>query len=379
MKYCILNGKVILKDEVIEANVYVRDDRICEISSRKPQDETIIDAKGRYVAPGFIDVHSHGRGGSDTMYPTFDDINTISKTSLKTGVTSILPTTMTMSQEDTYAAIKNVAISMDKTEGSRILGVHMEGPFFNKKYKGAQPEEFMIAPTEENFKSLTGEYANIVKKISLAPEREGSEVLIEYLVKEGIVVSIGHTDATYDQAVAGIKAGATSGTHTYNAMTPLTHRSPGVVGAIMEHDQVYAELILDGIHVSYPAAKVLLKAKGVDKVMLITDSIEASGLPDGQYKLGNQPVYVKDNAARLKDGTLAGSILALNVAVKNAYQHLGLTINEAVNLASYNPAKNLNLIDLGEIAVNKIADIIMFDEEVNVDFVMLAGKVKIGG
>lgn len=379
MKYCILNGKVILKDQVIDANVFVSGSKITEISKRQPEDETVIDAKGRYVSPGFIDVHSHGRGGSDTMYPTFDDINTITTASIKTGVTSILPTTMTMSVEDTYAAIKNVAENIDKVDGSKILGVHMEGPFFNKKYKGAQPEEFMIEPTAENYHALTGEYDWAVKKLSLAPEREGCIPLIEYLVKEGVTVSIGHTDATYDQAVAGINAGATSGTHTYNAMTPLTHRNPGVVGAIMSHDQVYAELILDGIHVSFPAAKVLLKAKGLDKVMLITDSIEASGLPDGQYKLGNQPVYVKDNAARLKDGTLAGSILALNDAVKNAYKNLDLTIYEAVNLASYNPAKNLNLIDLGEIAVNKTADIIMFDDDIRVDFAMVDGKIKIGG
>ena len=379
MKYCILNGKVILKDQVIDANVFVSGSKITEISKRQPEDETVIDAKGRYVSPGFIDVHSHGRGGSDTMYPTFDDINTITTASIKTGVTSILPTTMTMSVEDTYAAIKNVAENIDKVDGSKILGVHMEGPFFNKKYKGAQPEEFMIEPTVENYHALTGEYDWAVKKLSLAPEREGCIPLIEYLVKEGVTVSIGHTDATYDQAVAGINAGATSGTHTYNAMTPLTHRNPGVVGAIMSHDQVYAELILDGIHVSFPAAKVLLKAKGLDKVMLITDSIEASGLPVGQYKLGNQPVYVKDNAARLKDGTLAGSILALNDAVKNAYKNLDLTIYEAVNLASYNPAKNLNLIDLGEIAVNKTADIIMFDDDIRVDFAMVDGKIKIGG
>lgn len=379
MRQCIINGKVILKDKVINANVYVEGEYICEISQRLPDNEQVIDAKGCYVSPGFIESHSHGRNGSDFMYPSFEDLNTITSNFIKSGVTGILATTMTMSKEDTYTAIKNIAENIDKVSGSKILGIHMEGPFFNLKYKGAQPEEYMIDPTITNYKSLIGEFGYLIKKISLAPELKNADKLIEYLVKEGVVVSLGHTDATYQQAINGIKAGATSGTHTFNAMTPLTHRNPGVVGAIMESDEVYAELILDGIHVSYPAAKVLLKAKGLDKVVLITDSMEASGLDDGEYKIGNQAVYVKDNSARLESGTLAGSVLAMNTAVKNAYQNLGLTIYEAVKLASYNPAKNLNLIDLGELAINKKADIIMFDEEINIDFVMIDGKVLIGG
>ena len=379
MRQCIINGKVILKDKVINANVYVEGEYICEISQRLPDNEQVIDAKGRYVSPGFIESHSHGRNGSDFMYPSFEDLNTITSNFIKSGVTGILATTMTMSKEDTYTAIKNIAENIDKVSGSKILGIHMEGPFFNLKYKGAQPEEYMIDPTITNYKSLIGEFGYLIKKISLAPELKNADKLIEYLVKEGVVVSLGHTDATYQQAINGIKAGATSGTHTFNAMTPLTHRNPGVVGAIMESDEVYAELILDGIHVSYPAAKVLLKAKGLDKVVLITDSMEASGLDDGEYKIGNQAVYVKDNSARLESGTLAGSVLAMNTAVKNAYQNLGLTIYETVKLASYNPAKNLNLIDLGELAINKKADIIMFDEEINIDFVMIDGKVLIGG
>ena len=168
MKYCITNGKVILKNQVVNANVYVNDTLITEISNRQPDGETVIDAKGRYVSPGFIDVHSHGRGGSDTMYDTFEDLNTITSTSIKTGVTGILPTTMTMSVDDTYAAIKNVADNINKVEGSKILGVHMEGPFFNTKYKGAQPEEFMIKPTVENYNRLVGEFGGIVKKIEFS-------------------------------------------------------------------------------------------------------------------------------------------------------------------------------------------------------------------
>lgn len=378
MKICITNGKVILKDQIINSNVFIENDSICEISNRIPTDEKIIDAKGQYVSPGFVDVHTHGRGGSDSMYASFEDINTISKTTLKTGVTSFLPTTMTMSIEDTRKAIENIATNQSKVEGSRIIGVHMEGPFFNMKYKGAQPEEFMIAPTSDNFIALSKGHSNIVKKLSLAPELQGAKELITYLVKEGIVVSMGHTNGDYQDAKNAIDLGATSGTHTYNAMTPLTHRSPGVVGAIMEDSRVYAELILDGIHVTYPAAKVLLLAKGEDKVTLITDSIEASGLQDGEYKLGNQPVFVKDGSARLQDGTLAGSILAMNKAVYNAYKHLQLPLHTAVKLASLNPATSLHRYDIGEIAVNKKADLLIFDEEVNIKMVMLEGIVKIG-
>ena len=240
-----------------------------------------------------IDVHTHGRNGSDTMYATFKDLNNISVSELKTGVTSFLPTTMTMPAEDIKKAIAAGYDNKDKVEGAKILGMHLEGPFFSVKYKGAQPEECMIAPTVENYLSFAGDHPDFVKKISLAPEIEGAVDLIKYLREQNVVVSMGHTDATYEEAVKAIEAGATSGTHTYNAMTPLKHREPGVVGAVMLHDEVYAELILDGIHVSFPAAKILSKMKGADKLILITDSLEAAMLPDGTYELGNQKVYVR--------------------------------------------------------------------------------------
>ena len=322
MKNVIINGKVILEDSIKELNVFFENGKITEVSNRVPTDETVIDAKGLYVAPGMIDVHTHGRNGSDTMYATFKDLNNISVSELKTGVTSFLPTTMTMPAEDIKKAIAAGYDNKDKVEGAKILGMHLEGPFFSVKYKGAQPEECMIAPTVENYLSFAGDHPDFVKKLSLAPEIEGAVDLIKYLREQNVVVSMGHTDATYEEAVKAIEAGATSGTHTYNAMTPLKHREPGVVGAVMLHDEVYAELILDGIHVSFPAAKILSKMKGADKLILITDSLEAAMLPDGTYELGNQKVYVKDGQARLKSGNLAGSTANLNQCVRNAYKHL---------------------------------------------------------
>ncbi|WP_295092927.1 N-acetylglucosamine-6-phosphate deacetylase [uncultured Catenibacterium sp.] len=379
MKNVIINGKVILEDSIKELNVFFEDGKITEVSDRTPTDESVIDAEGLYVAPGMIDVHTHGRNGSDTMYATFKDLNNISVSELKTGVTSFLPTTMTMPAEDIKKAIAAGYDNKDKVEGAKILGMHLEGPFFSVKYKGAQPEECMIAPTIENYLSFAGEHPDFVKKISLAPEIEGAVDLIKYLTDHNVVVSMGHTDATYDEAVKGIEAGAISGTHTYNAMTPLKHRDPGVVGAVMLHDEVYAELILDGVHVSFPAAKILAKMKGADKLILITDSLEAAMLPDGVYELGNQKVYVKDGQARLKEGNLAGSTANLNQCVRNAYKHLDLPLYEAIGFATKNPADHLGLKDYGRIKEGCVADMIFIDDDININRVILNGETKIGG
>ena len=376
MKKAIVNGKVILKDTVQETNVLIEDDRIVGLSDSVPDGYGIIDAKGLYISPGFVDIHTHGRNLCDTMNGTPESIDTISVNCLKTGVTSFLPTTMTQSIDQTHQAIVNCAKYMGHENGAKVAGVHMEGPFIDQAHKGAQPGQYVLAPSIEAYQEMVGEHGKVIRLITIAPEQPGAEKLIHYLKAQGVTVSIGHTGATYEQAKTAFMTGVNHATHTYNAMTAFTHRAPGVVGAVFDSDEVYAELILDGFHVHWAAAKILIREKGVEKVCLITDSMEASGVSDGTYQLGGQEVFVKNGQARLEDGTIAGSVLKLNVAVYNACHYLHMPIYEAVRMASYNPARSCHLMQIGQIAPYKKADLIMFDDKIDIKWAMLDGKEK---
>lgn len=376
MKKVITNGIVILKDGLLQTNVLIEDGRFTGFSDSCPRDFEVIDAHGAYVSPGFIDVHTHGRNACDTMNGTYEAIDTISINCMKTGVTSVLPTTMTQSIEQTKQAIENCVNYMGHENGAKVIGVHMEGPFIEEKKKGAQPGEYVLKPDIAKFNEMVNGHRDAIALITVAPEVEGMTDLIHELKKMGITVSMGHTNANYEQAKQGFREGINHATHTYNAMNGFTHREPGAVGAIFDSDEVYAELILDGIHVHFAAAKTLIKEKGIGKVVLITDSMEASGLPDGQYQLGGQAVYVKNKEARLKDGTLAGSVLKMNEAVKNAHQKLYLPIYEAVRMASYNPAVSIGHEEIGEIAPGKKADFIFINDNIDVLEVWIDGEEK---
>ena len=357
----IINGKLVTPKGILRNKVLVFNERIKEFRDNVPTNCHVIDAKGMYVTPGLIDVHVHGSCGADTMDQTVEAIKLISQGIAKNGVTSFLPTTMTMSREDIYGALDIVRECMNKTlNGAKVLGAHLEGPFINAIYKGAQPERYIIKPSYDFIK----EYTDVIKLVTYAPEMDDNYSFTkEVKEKTDITLSIGHTNATYNQAKQAFACGCSHVTHLFNAMTPLNHREPGVVGAALTSD-VFTELIADTIHVNQELFQFILDNKGKDKMILITDSMRAGCMKDGKYDLGGQEVIVKDGAARLSSGTLAGSVLTLNKAIYNFFQNTDATFDEVIHMGTLNPATSIGVSDFkGSLEIEKDADIAIFDEE----------------
>ncbi|MCR1974053.1 N-acetylglucosamine-6-phosphate deacetylase [Clostridium sporogenes] len=373
----IVNGKIIVGNEILENKVLLFEKKIIDILDREnvclSKNDYIIDAKGLYISPGFIDVHIHGSGGKDAMDGEIESIKVISNTIAKRGVTSFLPTTMTMAKERIYKALDVIeqAMNMD-LGGAKVLGAHLEGPFINPKYKGAQKVDFIKNPSFDFIKG----YENVIKIITLAPEKDENFKFLKY-IKENtdIVLSIGHSDATYEQAMAAIDNGISRATHIFNAMTPLNHRKPGIIGAIMNTD-ISCELIADNIHVHKGAINVLTKIKGKDKIILITDSMRAGCMNNGIWELGGQKVIVKNGSARLEDNTLAGSILTLDNAIKNMKNNIDASLCEIISMVTINPAKDINIYDKkGSIEKGKDSDIVIFDKDINISMTIVEGNI----
>jgi len=369
----IFNGKIILQDEILEGKVLVFDDKIRNIQEKIPKNCEQIDAKGLYIAPGLIDVHIHGSFGADVMDANLSAIKTISKGIAKNGVTSFLPTTMTMSQEHIYQALDHVRYWMNQSlEGAKVLGAHLEGPFINEKYKGAQSPDYMIKPDYEFIK----DYLDTIKLITYAPELDIDHQFTK-LVRDNtsITLSIGHSDATFKEAKAAFACGCSHVTHLFNAMSPLNHRDPGVVGAALMTD-VYCEFIADTIHSDAQIFQFVLDNKGKDRVVLISDSMRAGCMKDGNYDLGGQSVIVKNSTARLECGSLAGSILTLNQGIKHFYDHTDISLSHAIHLGTLNPAKSIGISETkGSLEIGKDADIIILDDELNCQLTICEGRI----
>ncbi|CAM2079634.1 N-acetylglucosamine-6-phosphate deacetylase [Paraclostridium bifermentans] len=370
------NCNIVFLDRIEKGSLLIENGIIKEINPSETKVQKAIDCKGLYVSPGFVDVHIHGAGGHDTMDGTFEAINEISKTICKYGTTSFTPTTMTMSADDILKSMISIKkAKIEGTDGAIVLGAHLEGPFISPSAIGAQNPNYLISPSYENFESMTGDAIDAVVSITMAPEVEGAKELASILSSKGIRCSMGHTKATYEEAIDGIKHGFCHSTHLFNAMTGFTHREPGVVGATFDSD-ITTETISDGIHISYPSLRVAYKQKGTDKTLLVTDAMCACGMPDGTYALGGQPVIVKRGAARLENGALAGSILTLNRAIKNLYDNTDYPLYEIVKMASYNGAKYCRVDDRkGQIKENFDADLTIFDENIDVKMTIIGGKV----
>jgi N-acetylglucosamine-6-phosphate deacetylase len=342
-----------------------------------------LDGSDCTLLPGFIDVHIHGSGGADMMDATPESLETMSRFLVKHGVTGFYATTVSASHSATLAAVENVARYAGTTQsgsddgqltGARILGVHLEGPYLNPQFPGAQNPDFLRPPSESEFEELLA--AGPVRMITLAPEVPGAGALIEAALAAGVRVVLGHTAATFEQASAAIDAGVSQATHTYNAMTGLHHRDPGTVGATLSDDRIYAQLIADGIHVHPAAMRILGRCKGPTRTLLISDANRAAGMPPGRYEMGRLPVIVKDGACRLEDGTLAGSVLALDAAVRNLMSATGWPLVQAWPSTSLSQAQAMGIDgEVGRIRSGARADLTLLDAEAQVVATVVGGKL----
>jgi N-acetylglucosamine-6-phosphate deacetylase len=383
-RFPILDGAATSASEFQAGNLVLSDGWIEEITPADTtpplEDEQVqLDAADCTILPGFVDVHIHGSDGFDTMDATPEALHAISRFLARHGVTGFYATTMTASHGATLAAVQNVAAVIDAVidtplPGARLLGVHLEGPYLSPDFPGAQMKEYVRDPNLAEFEELVA--AGPVRLITLAPERPGADGLMEQALAQGIVVILGHTAATYDQATEAIERGASQATHTFNAMTGLHHRQPGMVGTILSNDAIYAQVIPDNIHVHPAAMAILARCKGPDRTLLITDAIRATGLPEGETELGGQIVTVRNGACRLADGTLAGSIVTMDVALRNFLRAADWSLAHGWPVSSRSAARSLGLDDeVGSVAPGFRADLVLLDRNLNVVATVVGGRL----
>jgi N-acetylglucosamine-6-phosphate deacetylase len=378
MDLLITGARILALDEVIAQGWLLCRDGIIDAfgAGEAPHFDAVErhDAKGLTLLPGFIDVHVHGAKGHDTMDANADGLHEMARFFAQHGVTSFLPTTLTGSREAITAALKTVQALMTESGGAQILGAHLEGPYLNVEKSGAQQTEYIRRAERDEAQEWLD--MNVIRLLSLAPEFEENHWLIAECRKRGVTVSAAHTDATFDQMRHGIALGITHATHTYNAMRPLHHRDPGTLGAVMDSEQIRCELICDNIHVHPGAMRLLWKLKGADGIMLITDAMRATGMPEGDYTLGDYRVIVKNGSATLENGTLAGSILTYDRGVANFMAASGEPLENLWRVTSLNAAKDLGIDNRkGAIAVGKDADFILVDEGVHVALTVCMGQI----
>ncbi len=378
----VLRGNIVLPDGVLAGGTVVVEDGVIAAVAGDDASYAVTDNLGTcYLAPGLVDLHTHGIAGADTMDATAAAHALMARRYAAHGVTAYLATTMTQSMENTLAAIDAACAFMaaqhaGEESGARVLGLHLEGPWLSREYKGAQNELYLTAPDPAKVQRVVAEGGEAIVVVSLAPELPGADAAIAELRRRGIYVSLAHTAASYDDIGRAVELGATHVTHCFNGMSPLHHRAPGTVGAALLHDELYAELIADGVHVHPAAMRLLLRVKGRGRVMLVTDSMAATELSDGVYDLGGQPVYVRQGQARLEAGSLAGSTLTLDRAVRNMVALCGVPLHDALYMAAAVPATAIGLGGRkGQIHAGYDADLAVLDADLQPVRTLVAGQV----
>lgn len=383
MKIVITADHLVTPTESVEGPVVLIDDgRIVDVGSRQakevPGSTRHLDFPSLTLAPGFIDIHIHGGAGHDLMEADNAALSAIERHLAKHGVTSYLPTTVTAPQERILKALENLAQAIAKPndrDGAVPLGIHLEGPFISHAKRGVHPLENLIPPSPDRLERFWRASRGTIRMMTIAPEIPGAIETIRYGRRLGVHSSLGHSDATFDQAAAAIAAGADHATHTFNAMRALDHRDPGILGAVLTDDAVTADIIADGVHVHPSVVQLFLRAKGAERAVLITDAISAAGMTDGHYRLGPLEVEVRGGRCDYQ-GKLAGSVLTLDRAIRNVMSFAAWKLQHAVRLATFNPAQLLGITDQrGLVAPGRMADMVALSDDGQVVHTIVAGAM----
>lgn len=375
----VQNIRIALEDgQVIHGEILIRDGKIAQIAKEPIQDYQgmRLDGQALLALPGFIDIHIHGAVGADFMDGEKEAISKIAAYLPKEGTTSFLATTMTQAPESIQKAIKVNTKELPNSKGAEMLGIHLEGPFINEDFAGAQPVDYICKPSKSTIIEWFGEQLQHLKIVTLAPEKDVSYNVIRYLSNNGIIVSAGHTKATLMDITEAMENGLTHLTHYGNAMSGLHHREIGAVGAGLLNEHLLCEVIADGVHLSDNMLKLIYKIIGADRMILITDSMRAKGMPNGKYTLGNQEVTIIGNEARLENGVLAGSVLKMNEALKRIYRLVHPPLEDLMKMSSANAAKRLGIFERkGSIKIGKDADIVLLNDEFEVIYTFCKGEL----
>ena len=361
--------------------VLIEDGKIDSIASREsaqlPAGARVLDFPGATLVPSFFDVHIHGAAGHDVMEATPQSLDTIGRFLASRGTAAYLATTVTAALDVTLRALDGIANEIAKLPEpgrARPLGIHLEGPFLSHEKRGVQPAEHLLAPSTATFDRLVDAGRGHVRLITIAPELPGAVELAKHAVSRGVRVSIGHSNATAAETKAAIAAGAVSATHTFNAMRALDHQEPGILGTVLTHDDLYSELICDGVHSRPDIVRLWWRSKGPQRGILITDAMSAAGMPDGEYQLGGFPVQVKDGRATAR-GVLAGSVLTLDRALSNFVQFTGATVEQGLGLLSSNPAAMTGLAHrAGALVPGRAANLVAVDAQGKLVASFIAGQ-----